>query len=1034
MSSIHFKRALRRSALSVALGATLAATAGLAIAQSSAGSVFGTTQGGGTVTIENMGTGQRRQITAGTDGRFTFPQLPTGDYRVISGAATREVHVAVGTGTQVDFALDAQGAPVELDAIEVVATSISPIDVSSVESTTVFSSRQIDKLPVARDITNIALLAPGTVKGDPGFGNVASFGGASAAENGYYVNGFDVTNMRTFLSYAKVPFNAIGETQVKTGGYGAEFGRSLGGVVSVVTKRGSNEWHYGGALIWTPEFLRTRDDDTVDLVNPARYYSFGEHNVNDQLRYNAYVSGPIIKDRLFFYALAEGKRDTWESFGEHSSNKARSTTPQGLLKVDWNITDNHLLEFTGISNRATDKYINYTTDLNGTGGFEAGEAYLTEHGREVSRAKYEKGGEVYIAKYTGYLTDDFTLSAQYGELKNLIGAKQPRNLDGADCPWVLDGRVLRDGSPGRNGTGGTALVERGCWNVPAGQTSIVDPVPEDPFDQRKAWRIDGDWQLGDHKLRFGYDAEQFTSSNLGSTITGGEYWRYYRYVPGDRVLGGRVNGATPPAGTTQYARRRISRSISGEYEVENTAAYIEDSWQATDNLLLYAGLRSETFDNKNNEGETFAKSDELIAPRLGFAWDVNGDASTKIYANAGRYYIPIASNTNIRTNGAEFFEHTFWTFEGEDARTGAPLRLINQIGVPQVLSEGTVPRPGTVTATTLKPMYQDEMIVGIQHQFSEKWSGGIRGVYRKIGAGMDDYCYHGAFESWAADNGHTNFDSSTVPGCVMINPGEDNGFMVDVNNDGNLQEVLIPAEYFLLPKYKRSYQGLEFFWERAWDSVWSLQGSYTYSHSYGNAEGYVQSSLQQIDAGITQDFDFPSLVDHAYGDLPNDRRHQLKLFGVYEFAKDWQVSGNLLVSSGRPYSCFGFVPWDAVDEPESIQYGAAAYYCNDGLVNVGTAQSPDWRRNQVASPRGTAGRTPWTYQFDLGLAWQPDVWAGQLTVKLDVFNLFNANRTTRVNEFHDEGGRDQPSASPYYGMWTNRQGDRYGQVTVRYDF
>ncbi len=92
---------------------------------------------------------------------------------------------------------------------------------------------------MARDINAIAILAPGVVRGDPdlGGGSLPSFAGASVAENGYYINGFDVTNIRNFLSYSNLPFEAIGAQQVKSGGYGAEYGRSLGGVISIVTKR-----------------------------------------------------------------------------------------------------------------------------------------------------------------------------------------------------------------------------------------------------------------------------------------------------------------------------------------------------------------------------------------------------------------------------------------------------------------------------------------------------------------------------------------------------------------------------------------------------------------------------------------------------------------------------------------------------------------------------------------------------------------------------------------------------------------------------
>lgn len=163
-------RALRRSAIAAALSFALAS--GALIAQSSVGSIYGEAVGGKTVTIENLDTGTRREATTDADGKFTFNQLPTGRYRITSDGVSREVQVNVGTtGTRVELV----GTETEMDTIQVDGSSVNPIDVRSVESTTVFSQERIQRIPVARDITNVALLAPGTVKGDTGFGNLASF-------------------------------------------------------------------------------------------------------------------------------------------------------------------------------------------------------------------------------------------------------------------------------------------------------------------------------------------------------------------------------------------------------------------------------------------------------------------------------------------------------------------------------------------------------------------------------------------------------------------------------------------------------------------------------------------------------------------------------------------------------------------------------------------------------------------------------------------------------------------------------------------
>ncbi|HEV2679313.1 MAG TPA: TonB-dependent receptor, partial [Rhodanobacter sp.] len=646
------------------------------------------------------------------------------------------------------------------------------------------------------------------------------------------------------------------------------------------------------------------------------------------------------------------------------------------------------------------------------------------------------GGHVEILKYTGYLTDNFTLSAQYGDLKNADGTRDPRNYRSGNCPWALDGRNY-PGHPGDNGAS-IPLTNLGCFD-PNALTSY-DTKPADETDHRKAGRLDLEWKLGDHDLRFGYDGEKFTSTHIGTTITGGAYYRYYSYVSGKKV-----NGVTPPAGTTEYVRVRHDNTPSGSFEVDNTAAYLEDNWKLNDKWLLYVGLRDETFNNKNGEGKSFAKKDNLIAPRLGLSWDITGDSTNKLSATLGRYYIPIASNTNIRASAAELFTHDYYTFSGVDPATGAPITLGQKLGSTQVLENGVTPNPGSVVATSLKPMSQDELIVGFEHKFNQEWSGGVRGVLRKVNNGMDDTCWHGAFDNWAADKGYTNFDSGQLANCVVVNPGKSNSFNLDLQGDGKLSNVSIPAKYFNLPDYKRKYTALEFFFERAWDEKWFLQGSYTWAHSYGTSEGYVESNLQQSDAGISQSFDFPTLEHGDNGNLPNDRRHAFKLFGAYQVAPTWRLSANLLVQSGRPQSCFGIAPLESPDygDPSNGSggaggYNASSFYCNVGgthpvVINGTTYDAP----NQVLRPRGTAGTTPWLYQFDVGVQWMPKISEGKLSFRADIFNVFNRHTPVRTNPFHEYRNADVPGGitiDPNYGQVDDYQQPRVLQLTARYDY
>ena len=182
---------LTKTTLSVALYACV--SMGVHAQSNTSGAIAGRANAGDTITISNASTGFSRTVTVGSDGQFRFSALPTGQYTVTSsGGGSRTVAVNVGTAANADFATSAGGGgggATTLDAVQVVGSGfINPIDVTSVESNTILTAEQIAKIPVPRDTTSVALLAPGTVRGDAAFGNLASFGGASVAENQYFIN------------------------------------------------------------------------------------------------------------------------------------------------------------------------------------------------------------------------------------------------------------------------------------------------------------------------------------------------------------------------------------------------------------------------------------------------------------------------------------------------------------------------------------------------------------------------------------------------------------------------------------------------------------------------------------------------------------------------------------------------------------------------------------------------------------------------------------------------------------------------------
>ncbi|WP_161786106.1 TonB-dependent receptor [Lysobacter antibioticus] len=1073
-----------RSVLSLALSASL--FSGAVMAQSAIGSIFGHAAPEAVISIENVGTGAKRTVKAGGDGRFTFSQLPPGDYRVSTGSDKRDVHVPVGTGVNVSFVAKSTAAPgqaTDLDGVVVNGSRINPIDVSSVESTTVISAKELLKLPVARELSSVALLAPSVVKGDAGYGNLVSVGGSSVAENGYYINGFDITNMRDMLSYFDMPFEAVSEIQVKTGGYGAEFGRSLGGVLSVVTKRGTNDWKGGASVYWEPRWLRERnpnlrqrdphlaavgngDQETMpwfSYSNPA--------NETESTKYNVYQSGPIIRDKLFFFALLQGRYDIDESYGYRDAAHTRNTSPQGVVKLDWNINDDHSLELTGVFAPRDVSRRDYR-------GIDADEDGYPDRpfgsGRDLEFFQKKEtggGGRMGLLKYTGRFGDDFILSAQAGRLDSIrdFDKQLPR---GIECPGAYDSRGLNQGS----------VKYIGCWN-PQYLTYVDGTVKQK--DIRDGYRIDGEWHTDDHTVRFGVDYEKNSSNTLVGQYSGNNtYYRYLTADAGGRVLG--VSGFTPGG---EYVRLRSMETGAGGFSATNTAVYLEDNWQVTKNLLLYGGLRRETFDNKNMRGATFIKVDNQWSPRLGFSWDINGDSSFKVYGTAGRYFIPIPNMLAITLSNYTDFVASYHTYQGIDPATGAAVGLSAPL---TVNTNGTVgsqfhtyngprpPDPRTITDTELEPMSQDEFILGAQWTLANDWTVGVRGIRRAVNNGFDNYCTYTPYVAWAEENGSslTRADfMRTQSSCIFINPNKDAtiGMHLDGDINGPLTNVTLPARYFNLPSYKRKYNAIELMLEKS-TPTWSIQGSYTWAHSYGNVEGYANST--EVDGAVAHSIDFNnrSLQEGSYGDLANDRRHTLKVFGSYNLNEEWRLGGNLTVQSGLPRSCRGRLPTFDQD----VHNGEVpSYYSAEDIIashdGGWVTPSTNWCHDRPfqdswtdtsgnvhqytnygvrLSQRGEMGRTPWWWNFDFQVAYIPN-WADKkLTLQLDVYNLFNRHKALKQNEAFDrrisvEDDPNIPSPDPalnsgdYFELWgpnpnwgqtTNFQTPRYVQLSARYEW
>ena len=355
------------------------------------------------------------------------------------------------------------------------------------------------------------------------------------------------------------------------------------------------------------------------------------------------------------------------------------------------------------------------------------------------------------------------------------------------------------------------------------------------------------------------------------------------------------NGAPRPDGVTEFVRTR-QNEVAGSFETLNTAFYLEDNWRATDTLILNAGIRVESIDNMNGEGDSYIKLDNMIAPRIGFAWDVKGDGRTKLFGNAGRYFLPVANVINIKQAGGFLDARNWYVFEGfEEFEYNGITRqrpiLGDQVGgTDTTQGDGTVGDLRAEVDADMDPVYQDEFILGFQTMINDRWSWGVRGTYRKLTNAIDDMAI--------TSTGILCDGEPVSNGYVMANPGRvatifsdtdcdgENDAFVDVDTSQTGWAMYRDGEYLGDQPYeepRRTYKAVEFVVDRAWDGKWSLNAAYTLAYNEGNAEGPVNTDTDFGDTGRTENFDDPWVNYGGFGYLPNDHRHQFKVRGSYGF-------------------------------------------------------------------------------------------------------------------------------------------------------
>jgi hypothetical protein len=261
------------------------------------------------VSLREMDTNRVYTTSSNDSGFYVLPNLAPGRYELkvsfagFSNYTQTNFPLTVGQSATVDITLK-----VATKGEQVVVTGEAPvIEPSRTEVSQVIDTKQIDSLPISgRLFTDFALLTPGVATGRTSLQSTitefevtrVSFAGMRDLSNEVTVDGADNINTATGSQRSTPPQEAVSEFRVVNNGFGAEYGRALGGIVNIVTKSGGNDFH--GSLY---DYLQNSATDARSLLQVAP-----QSDALRQNQFGATIGGPIKKDKTFFFTNYEGQR------------------------------------------------------------------------------------------------------------------------------------------------------------------------------------------------------------------------------------------------------------------------------------------------------------------------------------------------------------------------------------------------------------------------------------------------------------------------------------------------------------------------------------------------------------------------------------------------------------------------------------------------------------------------------------------------------------------------------------------------------
>ncbi|MEW5739607.1 MAG: TonB-dependent receptor [Myxococcota bacterium] len=859
-----------------------------------------------------------------------------------------------------------------------------------------------------RSFESLASVAPQVIGDTYGYG----FSGAQSPENLYLVDGVSTSDPAFGTNGAQFPIEFVEEANVITGGYQAEYGRATGGVLNVVTKSGSNEFHGSVWGNWTPGILTgvspTIKNDSSSFQVQSRLWN--------TVDFGAEVGGPILKDKLWFFV----------GFAP-SFNRVQTTRSLRAFKLN--------------ADCAAGGDPNNCDFLYDEDGYVQSETIPdTERSRFTDTRAFS-----YIAKLTFLINADNNLSL------SVVGSPTssatpfsftPRrsagNWDGGTVDsnntntlslryqgGFLDKHLLVDASLGWFHIDNSSMPDDGSQIGAPADGSTAAGTPAVIFRRTRPWMVTDFETLPSNTVADTCEPAGFNASTrpivdvrgtsryvvacpatgAGQTYTIGGYgfmtqaaldrvqgrasvtylmqalghhiWKagldieHLRYDVNKAYSGGFILRESPSGNTysdyrqygyligpDQAVRQENIRSTPTSWGI---GAYLQDSWSIMDLVTLNAGLRYETQQLFAGDGTLGMSLNNMLSPRVGLIYDFTQQGRSKLYANYSRFYESVPINIADRAlTGENQYQFIRARAPNHPATPGGGRGCNPQVDINQaldqcqdegnyfILNDPTDPHSAYDPSVSAIPLGGGKTTVDPNLQPQSSDEIVVGGEYEVITDGRVGATYTKRYMNQVIEDMSVDEASTYFIG----NPGSGLGSS--------------------FPKATRDYDAVTLYFNKAFSDGWMGQFSYTWSSLRGNYNGLFRPETGQLDPNINSDFDLVSLLPNRNGPLDADRTHFIKMYA----AKEFQVTGSLGFILGLTY------------EGRS---GAPLNYFGSHLI-----YGPD---EVFVLPRGSGGRLPWRHAINAKAGVSYRITKDNVVqFTADIFNMFNFQAVTSVDE------------------------------------